>query len=119
MISARGLPIRRLIGIGVAVCLALLLPPLASAARVYIFRGGDPAADDAVRQAIQDRGHTPNLGIGLQDFDGSQVSLADFDVVVILDNASSSGRLNAAGKSALRDYLLGGGRVVKIGRAHV
>src|SRR5579864_934588 len=103
MISSRGLPIRRLIGIGVAVCLALLLPALASAARVYIFRGGDPAADDAVRQAIQDRGHDSNLGIEVLDFDGTQVKLTDFDVVVILDNTNVSYRMGVAGRSALRD----------------
>ncbi len=111
MSSPRSLPIRRLC-VGVAVFLSLLLPTVASAARVYIFRGGDPAADDAVRQAIQDRGHTPNLGIEFPSFDGSQISLADFDVIVILDNSNRSGQVSAAGKSALRDYLLGGGRVV-------
>jgi uncharacterized protein (TIGR03437 family) len=111
MTPARNIPIRRL-SIGVAACLSLLLPAVASAARVYIFRGGDVAADAAVRQAIQDRGHSPNLGIEFPDFDGSQISLNDFDVIVILDNAGSSGRVSAAGKSALRDYLLGGGRVV-------
>src|SRR5258705_12650741 len=102
MSAARRLPIRRLSSI-VAAVLALLLPAVASAARVYIFRGGDPAADDAARQAIQDRGHSANLGIVVSSFNGSQVTLTDFDVVVILDNASLSGRISAAGKTALRD----------------
>jgi hypothetical protein len=114
MSSRRSLPIRRPSAV-VAALLALFLPAIASAYRVYIFRGGDPAADNAVRQAIQDRGHSPNLGIEFKDFDGSQISLADFDVVVILDNTNVSNRVSAAGKSALRDYLLGGGRVVTTG----
>jgi uncharacterized protein (TIGR03437 family) len=85
---------------------------IASGVKVYIFGGGDSAADNAVSQAIQDRGHSPNLGIEAQDYNGSQVTLTDFDVVVILDNASVLYRMPTAGKSALRDYLLGGGRLV-------
>src|SRR5262245_42165602 len=95
-----------------AVALALILPGLASAARVYILRGGDPASEDAVRQAIQDRGHSPNLGINSLDFDGTQVKLSDFDVVVLLDNKSIVWQMSATGKAALRDYLLAGGRLV-------
>jgi hypothetical protein len=72
----------------------------------------DPAAEDTVRQAIQDRGHDADLGINSSDFDGSQVKLSDFDVVVLLDNKSIIGRMPVAGRAAIRGYLLGGGRVV-------
>jgi hypothetical protein len=101
-ISAAGIALRT-----VAVTLTI-----ATGVKVYILSGGDPSADNAVSQAIQDRGHSPNLGIPVSSFDGSQVALTDFDVVVILDNTNVSNRMSAAGKSALRNYLLGGGRVV-------
>jgi len=91
---------------------AALVPAIASGARVYIFRGGDPAADNAVRQTLQERGHSPNLGIETIDFDGTQVKLADFDVVVVFGNAGFIYRMAAGGKTAIRDYLLGVGRLV-------
>src|SRR5262249_52659127 len=59
---------------------------IASGVKVYILRGGDTAADTAVAQAVQDRGHSPSLGVATESFDGTQVRLADFDAVVILDN---------------------------------
>jgi len=85
---------------------------VASAVKVYIFSGGDSASDNAVSQAIQDRGHSPSLGIPASSFDGTQVSLTDYDVVVLLDNKFILGRMPAAGRAALRDYLLAGGRLV-------
>ncbi len=91
---------------------ALLLPAIASGARVYILSGGDPTSDNAVRQALQNAGHSPNLGIETPDFDGTQVNLSDFDVVVALYNENWQRPMTAAGKSALQSYLLGGGRVV-------
>src|SRR5262249_38470456 len=63
-------------------------------------------------QALQQRGHDANLGIETPDFDGTQVKLADFDAVVVLYNANHLRTMSNAGKSALRDYLISGGRVV-------
>src|SRR5262249_40547825 len=94
------------------IALALLFPGAGLAYRVYIFRGGDPASDDAVRQAVQDRGHDPNLGIEAAAFDGTQIPLKDFDVIVIPDTRDIVGNMPNAGRTALRDYLLAGGRVV-------
>src|SRR5215831_7140831 len=83
----------------VAALLSLLVPAVASGYRVYIFRGGDSDSDAAVAQALQDRGHNANLGIATEGFDGTQVRLADFDVVVILDHTARSGRMAVAGRS--------------------
>src|SRR5215467_12533504 len=89
----------------------IFAPSSASRYRVYIFRGGELASDNAVRQALQDRGHSPSLGIETKDFDGTQVNLGDFDVVVAISNADGTVR-TTSGKTALRDYLQGGGRLV-------
>src|SRR5262249_54767538 len=68
--------------------------------RVYVFRGGDPASESAVSQALQNAGHSVSLGIQLDTFDGTQVSLTDFDAVVALNEDEKP--MTAAGKTALR-----------------
>src|SRR5262249_46937478 len=110
-----GLLKTRRLSVVVAAFLSLLLPAIASGYRVYIFRGGDADSAAAVAQAIEDRGHNANLGIAIESFDGTQVRLADFDAVVILDNTDRSDRMAVSGRSALRDFLLGGGRVIADG----
>ncbi len=85
---------------------------VATGVRVYIFSGGEPASDNAVSQALQNAGHDPNLGVQTPDFDGTQVNLTDFDVVVALYNENWNRPMTAAGKSALQSYLFGGGRLV-------
>ena len=102
--------IRRL-SIVCATILLFLLPSVASGYRVYIFRGGEPSSDQAASHALQDRGHSANLGIETGNFDGTQVKLTDFDVVVARYNANG-GAVGVPGKTALREYLQGGGRLV-------
>ncbi|NTU84823.1 MAG: hypothetical protein HGA45_36575 [Chloroflexales bacterium] len=84
----------------------------ASAARIYVLRGGDPESDNAVIQALIDRGFAVTSGVVTPAFDGSQVALADYDVLVVLYNANWAQPVPPDGLNAIRDYVTGGGGLV-------
>jgi len=113
---------RKLLTVGLILSVALALTPTTtgqtpqwsdpSGLKVYILRGGDPASDNAVAQALQERGHVPTLGVETPDWNGSQANLNDFDVVVILITANWARALSSQGIEAIRNYIVNGGAVV-------
>lgn len=97
--------------------IALVAPPAQQAtaqriARVYILQGGDAASDQAAAQALQARGLNVTRGVATHLFDGTQVDLADYDVVVALYTANWDKPVPAGGLQAIRAFVEGGGSLV-------
>lgn len=82
------------------------------AARVYVLEGDDRASDQAVAQALRTRGFSVTRGVNTHLFDGTQATLSDYDVVVVLYTANWSLPVPAGGLAALRSYVEGGGSLV-------
>lgn len=82
------------------------------AVRVYVLEGGHRASDQAVAQALRDRGFVVTRGVATPDFDGTQANLADYDVLVVLYTANWSTPAIPAGLAAIRAYVEGGGSLV-------
>ena len=62
----------------------LVAPTEASAARVLLLRSGDAASDTAAQRALEDRGHTVQMGPNVLDFTGTQANPAAFHVTIAL-----------------------------------
>jgi hypothetical protein len=86
--------------------------PSVWAAKIYVLRGGDPASDEEVVKALQERGHTVTWGVEAINWDGYQAELRDFQAVVILYNFNYLEAMPKPGLTALANYISGGGRVV-------
>jgi hypothetical protein len=79
---------------------------------VYLLRGGDKAADDAVLVALREGGFDVVTGVQSHQFDGTQASLAAYDAVVLLYNQNWQRSLDSAGLSSIRNYVAGGGGLI-------
>jgi len=84
----------------------------ADASTVYVLRGGNPTSDAAPIDALTARGHLVTSGVESVNWDGTQEDLSQYDVVLILNNFNWSGSMPIAGRTALVDYVVGGGGIV-------
>lgn len=82
------------------------------AVRVYVLEGDDRASDLAVAQALRARGFSVARGVNTHVFDGTQATLSDYDVVVVLYTANWNLPVPPAGLDAIRAYVEGGGSLV-------
>lgn len=80
--------------------------------RVYVLQGDEPASDQAVAQALGDRGFDVTRGVATHSFDGSQADLGGYDVLVALYTANWNQPVPPAGLQAIRAYVEGGGSLV-------
>jgi hypothetical protein len=79
---------------------------------IYLLTGRDIVSDLATFSALQDAGYTVDVGPDTASFDGDEVDLAQYDVVVVLNHANWSASIPTDGLLALRRYLLDGGALV-------
>lgn len=80
--------------------------------RVYVLRGGDAASDNAVVQALRARGLDVVSGVETPAFDGTQVRLRDFDVLVVLYTQNWQTPPLEAGLQAIESFVEQGGGLV-------
>ncbi len=80
--------------------------------RVYVLRGGNAASDDAVVQALRERGLEVVSGVETPAFDGTQVRLRDFDVLVVLYTQNWQTPPLEAGLQAIERFVDQGGGLV-------
>lgn len=80
--------------------------------RVYVLRGGDAASDAAVVEALRARGLEVVSGVETPAFDGSQVRLRDFDVLVVLYTQNWQTPPLDAGLQAIASFVEQGGGLV-------
>jgi len=80
--------------------------------KVYLLTGGYFPSDCAAIQALSDGGFDVTPGVAAPAWDGTQVYLDDFSVVVILHNANWPSALQQSGIDALVDFAATGGGVV-------
>lgn len=105
------------------VLLALALPgamaPLPAvaqpSARVYLLRGGELSSDIAMLAALRARGFAVDNGVELADFDGSQVTLDDYDLLVALSTLDHDSALSEQGVAAINSYVQSGGALLANG----
>lgn len=81
-------------------------------ASIYVLSGGDADADAAVVEVLETAGHQVTLGVETPEWDGTQVNLHDYDVVVMLYNENWSSAPQSAGMRALNAYLRTGGGLI-------
>ncbi|MFV9503794.1 MAG: hypothetical protein AB4911_04430 [Oscillochloridaceae bacterium umkhey_bin13] len=79
---------------------------------VYLFTGGHQPSDEAVAATLRERGFNVTVGLNTALFDGSQVNLADYKVVIPTYNNNWATPIPAQGVIALREYVLNGGSLV-------
>jgi hypothetical protein len=80
--------------------------------RIYLLRGGHDPSDRAVADALQVRGTRVDAGPLGADFIGAEVTLANYDIVLVLSHADQARTLTAAGIAALDAYVRGGGSLI-------
>lgn len=100
--------LRSMIGIVAASC------SVASAANVYVFSTGIPAADAAYVASLTGHGHTVTLGVSWDLFDGT-ASLAGIDVGLMNHSgnwSSSTDTVPLAGQQQLVDFVAAGGGLI-------
>jgi len=85
----------------------------ASAANVYVFSTGNPAADAAYASTLTAQGHTVTIGGPWSTFDGT-VSLNGFDVVLMNHGANwvGLGEVPVAGQQQLVAFVTSGGGLI-------
>ena len=80
---------------------------------VYVMSGGPATSDQVVIDALTARGYDAVLGAQPHEWTGLQADLADFDVVVILNNYNwDEGSMPATGETDLLNYVENGGGLV-------
>ena len=84
----------------------------AQASTVYVLLGGNTTSDATVIDALSAGGHVVTAGVQTAVWDGTQANLNDYDVVVVLDNFNYITVIPVAGRTALVDYVSGGGGIV-------
>jgi len=84
----------------------------AQASGVYVLLGGDATSDATVIDALRAGGHVVTAGVQTTVWDGTQANLNDYDVVVVLYNFNWTSIIPVAGRTALVDYVSGGGGIV-------
>ena len=84
----------------------------AQASTVYVLLGGNASSDASVIDALSAGGHVVTAGVQTAVWDGTQANLNDYDVVVVLDNFNYITVIPVAGRTALVDYVSGGGGIV-------
>ena len=84
----------------------------AQASTVYVLLGGDATSDSDAIDALSAGGHVVTAGVQTTVWDGTQANLNDYDVVVVLYNFNWTGMIPVAGRTALVDYVSGGGGIV-------
>jgi hypothetical protein len=83
-----------------------------AAPRVYLLRGGDKAADDAVEMALREAGFEVIRGVESHAFDGSQAVLPAYDALVLLYNKNWQRQFSSTGLTSIRNYVANGGGLV-------
>ena len=58
--------------------------------RVYVFRTGDEASDEAALEVLRERGHDAKLGVRLAHLLSADVRLSDYHVLVLLGRESEN-----------------------------
>lgn len=77
--------------------------------RIYVLRSGDEGSDQAVLQALTERGHKVSLGVRVSQLDVAPVQLSDFHAVVALGAAED---VSNAIINMLSGYLRNSGGLV-------
>ncbi|NJM05937.1 hypothetical protein HC891_06650 [Candidatus Gracilibacteria bacterium] len=80
--------------------------------RVYLLRGGDKPADDAVSVALREAGFDVIEGVESHQFDGTQADLRAYNTIVLLHTKNWQQALNSDGIRAISDYVANGGGLV-------
>jgi uncharacterized repeat protein (TIGR01451 family) len=110
--SLWGRAFSRSIGVVVAAVFAWFGFSKAQASNVYVLLGGNATSDATVIDALTAGGHVVTAGVQTSVWDGTQANLNDYDVVVVLDNFNYISMIPVAGRTALVDYVSGGGGIV-------
>lgn len=100
-----------LLGAGTRPAQAIPLPQT-PADRILVLRGGDTASDNAVLQALGERGFDVVSGPQSTAFDGPRGALDEFDVVVVLYNANWQTPMRPAGVNEIERFVEKGGGLV-------